>query len=104
MIFIRYESFKGYLRSYPITAAIAFLCIVCLSLILKDIDRVGALLFLLSIPTLPVIVFSLIYQCCVIKIWCKVCLLIDLLLVGQICIFYTQFQSFDINFYSEIKS
>ncbi|MCM3635443.1 MULTISPECIES: rhomboid family intramembrane serine protease [Paenibacillus] len=29
MIFIRYESFKGYLRSYPITAAIAFLCIVC---------------------------------------------------------------------------
>lgn len=83
---------------------IQFLCIVCLSLILKDIDRVGALLFFLSIPTLPVIVFSLIYQCCVIKIWCKVCLLIDLLLVGQICIFYTQFQSFDINFYSGVHT
>jgi len=28
MIFIRYESFKGYLRSYPVTASVAFLCIV----------------------------------------------------------------------------
>lgn len=28
MIFIRYESFKGYLRSYPVTAAIAVLCII----------------------------------------------------------------------------
>ncbi|MFC6332512.1 rhomboid family intramembrane serine protease [Paenibacillus septentrionalis] len=28
MIFLRYESFKGYLRNYPVTAAIASLCIV----------------------------------------------------------------------------
>lgn len=28
MIFLRYESFKGYLRSYPVTAAIAALCII----------------------------------------------------------------------------
>lgn len=28
MIFLRYESFKGYLRSYPVTAAFAAICIV----------------------------------------------------------------------------
>lgn len=28
MIFLRYESFKGYLRSFPVTAAIAAICVV----------------------------------------------------------------------------
>src|SRR5690606_8118200 len=28
MIFLRYESFKGYLRSYPVTATIAALCLI----------------------------------------------------------------------------
>lgn len=28
MIFLRYESFKGYLRSYPVTAAIAAICLI----------------------------------------------------------------------------
>lgn len=69
-----------------------FFFIVSLPFISLEVYKVTSLLFLLSLLTLPVVAFSVIYQYYVVKAWCNLCLLVDLVLIIQAGIFYTKFE------------
>lgn len=50
MIFLRYESFKGYLKSYPVTVSIAALCILVFIAMLIMGDQAYVYGFFVTVP------------------------------------------------------
>lgn len=53
-----------------------------------EIDKAILILSFFSLLTFPIVIFSLVYQAFIVKAWCKLCLLVDFVLVMQGIILY----------------
>ncbi len=68
----------------------------------EHIFNLMQLLAWLSIPTLPIIIFSIYYQWFVIKTWCRLCLVIVIILATQFAIFIIGYFQGDIQLFTKL--